>query len=86
MKLVEIIRGQLTSGKAYEAVTRLTDGMGQSSVAVRETPRVVVCRILSPMINEAVGILADGVASREERDTTMQMRLIILWDRWYRAA
>ena len=80
------LRGQLTSDKAYEAVARLTDGMGQSSVAARETPGFVVNRILIPMINEAVGILADGVASREERDTTMQMRLIILWDRWRRAA
>ena len=67
------LRGQLTSDKAYEAVARLTDWMGKSPVDVRKTPRVVVCRILIPMINEAVGILADGVASREERDTTMQM-------------
>ena len=75
------LRGQLTSDKAYEAVARLTDGMGKSPVAVREAPGFVVNRILIPMINEAVGILADGVASREERDTTMQMGLIILWDR-----
>jgi|GEM_PF-2376743 len=66
-------RGQLTSDKAYEAVARLTEEVGKSPAAVRETPGVVVNRIRIPMINEAVGILADGVASREERDTTMQM-------------
>ena len=86
MKLVEIIRSQLTSDKAYEAVARLTEEMGKSPVAVREAPGFVVNRILIPMINEAVGILADGVASREERDTNMQMGLIILWDRWHWAA
>ena len=86
MKLVEIIRSQLTSDKAYEAVARLTEEMGKSPVTVREAPGFVVNRILIPMINEAVGILADGVASREERDTNMQMGLIILWDRWYWAA
>lgn len=86
MKLVEIIRSQLTSDKAYEAVARLTEEMGKSPVAVREAPGGVVSRILIPMINEAVGILADGVASHKERKTTIQMRLIIPWGRWHWAA
>jgi len=40
---------------------------------VNEAPGFVVNRILIPMINEGIGILADGVASREEIDAAMKM-------------
>ena len=42
-------------------------------VAVNEAPGFVVNRILIPMVNEAVGILADGVASRDDIDAAMKL-------------
>ena len=42
-------------------------------VEVKEAAGFVVNRILIPMINEAVGILADGVASAEGIDAAMQL-------------
>ena len=40
---------------------------------VNEAPGFVVNRILIPMVNEGIGILADGVASAEEIDTAMKL-------------
>ena len=42
-------------------------------MAVNEAPGFVVNRILIPMVNEAVGILADGVASRDDIDAAMKL-------------
>ncbi|MCD3298121.1 3-hydroxyacyl-CoA dehydrogenase family protein, partial [Clostridium botulinum] len=42
-------------------------------VEVAEAPGFVVNRILIPMINEAVGILAEGIASAEDIDTAMKL-------------
>lgn len=73
MKLVELIRGQRTSQEVFDAVFALCEAIGKTPVAVNEAPGFVVNRILIPMVNEAVGILADGVASREDIDAAMKL-------------
>ncbi|MEQ8155739.1 MAG: 3-hydroxybutyryl-CoA dehydrogenase [Clostridiaceae bacterium] len=73
MKLVEIIRGMATSNETFEAVKSISVAMGKEPVEVAEAPGFVVNRILIPMINEAVGILGDGVASAEDIDTAMKL-------------
>ena len=73
MKLVEIIKGQLTAQNVHDTVTELAKQMGKTPVSVNEAPGFVVNRILIPLVNEGIGILADGVASREEIDAAMQM-------------
>ncbi len=73
MKLVEIIKGQLTDQKVHDSVTDLAKQMGKTPVSVNEAPGFVVNRILIPLVNEGIGILADGVASREEIDEAMKL-------------
>lgn len=73
MKLVEIIRGMATSNETFEAVKEVSVAIGKEPVEVAEAPGFVVNRILIPMINEAVGILAEGVASVEDIDTAMKL-------------
>lgn len=73
MKLVEIIRGQLTSDAVHDKIFELSQQLGKTPVTVSEAPGFVVNRILIPMINEAAGILADGVASREAIDEAMKL-------------
>ena len=51
----------------------LCQEIGKTPVAVNEAPGFVVNRILIPMVNEAVGILADGVASRDDIDAAMKL-------------
>ena len=73
MKLVEIVRGLSTSDETRETILELTRALGKTPVDVAEAPGFVVNRILIPMINEAVGILADGVADAEGIDQAMML-------------
>ncbi|MBS7525401.1 3-hydroxybutyryl-CoA dehydrogenase [Fusibacter paucivorans] len=73
MKLVEVIRGIKTCDETNQAVIKLSDALGKVPVQVDEGPGFVVNRILIPMINEAIGILADGVATAEDIDNAMKL-------------
>lgn len=73
MKLVEVITGQLTSQATLTTVLQLCEQLGKVAVKVNEAPGFVVNRILIPMINEAIGEYADGVATVEEIDTAMKL-------------
>ncbi|SHJ31103.1 3-hydroxyacyl-CoA dehydrogenase [Clostridium amylolyticum] len=73
MKLVEIIKGMATSQETFDKVKELSLAIGKDPVEVAEAPGFVVNRILIPMINEAVGILAEGIASAEDIDKAMMI-------------
>lgn len=73
MKLVEIIKGLTTSDETRDVVTKLALDLKKTPVEVAEAPGFVVNRILIPMINEAIGILADGVADAEGIDNAMKL-------------
>ena len=73
MKLVEIIKGLTTSDETRDAVIDLAVALKKTPVEVAEAPGFVVNRILIPMINEAIGILADGVADAEGIDNAMKL-------------
>ncbi|MCQ2345593.1 MAG: 3-hydroxybutyryl-CoA dehydrogenase [Paludibacteraceae bacterium] len=73
MALVEVINGQLTSEDVTKQIIDLCSAIGKTPVPVKEAPGFVVNRILIPMINEAVGILADGIASAEDIDKCMML-------------
>lgn len=73
MKLVEVIKGLATSEETKDKIVELSESLGKTPVEVEEAPGFVVNRILIPMINEAVGILADGVAKAEDIDEAMKL-------------
>ncbi len=73
MKLVEVIKGIATSQETRDKVFEIAEMLGKKPVEVEEAPGFVVNRILIPMINEAVGILADGVAKAEDIDEAMKL-------------
>ena len=73
MKLVEVIKGQLTSDEVHASIVELSKQIGKTPVTVNEAPGFVVNRILIPMVNEGIGILADGVATKEEIDEAMKL-------------
>lgn len=72
MELVEIVVGHETSNQVVERLTAFTSRLGKSPVVVQEAPGFVVNRMLIPMINEAVSILAEGVATAEDIDKAMK--------------
>ncbi|GAA0182481.1 3-hydroxybutyryl-CoA dehydrogenase [Clostridium sediminicola] len=73
MKLVEVIKGIATSEETKEIIFDMVEKLGKTAVQVEEAPGFVVNRILIPMMNEAIGILADGVATAEDIDTAMKL-------------
>ena len=73
MALVEIIRGLATSDETYAATEELSKRLGKSPICVKNNPGFVVNRILCPMINEAIFVLAEGLASAEDIDNGMRL-------------
>jgi 3-hydroxybutyryl-CoA dehydrogenase len=73
MKLVEVIRGLLTSDETVRATTALAERLGKTPVEVRDAPGFVVNRLLMPLINEAVYCVYEGLAAPADVDTVMQL-------------
>ena len=73
MKLVEIIAGLNTPTDIVDKIKKISEDIGKVPVQVQEAPGFVVNRILIPMINEAVGIYAEGIASVEGIDSAMKL-------------
>ena len=65
--------GETTDAAVVEKIVEISKEIGKTPVQVNEAAGFVVNRILIPMINEAIGIYADGVASVEGIDTAMQL-------------
>lgn len=73
MKLVEVVVGLTTPPELTERIKQLALAIEKTPVEVKDSPGFVVNRILIPLINEAVAIYAEGVASAEDIDTAMQL-------------
>lgn len=73
MQLVEVIRALQTSEQTYATVEALARQLGKVPVSVKDSPGFVVNRMLVPMINEAVFLLYEGIASAEEIDEAMKL-------------
>jgi len=72
MKLVEVVKGLTTSEETLTTMVALVEHLDKKPVVVQESPGFIVNRMLIPMINEAVAILAEGVASKEDIDNAMK--------------
>ena len=73
MQLVEIIGSEKTSQVTVNTLMEIARTIGKTPVEVHEAPGFIVNRILIPMINEAISIYAEGVASVEDIDTAMKL-------------
>lgn len=76
MRLIEIVRGLKTSDETVEAIRQVSSKLGKESVVVKkDTPGFIVNRILIPAMNEAVFLLAEGVAEPEDIDKAIELGL-----------
>ena len=73
MKLVEVIPGLNTPDEITDKICEFAKEIGKTPVVVKEGAGFVVNRILVPMINEGIGIYAEGLASAEGIDTAMKL-------------
>ncbi len=71
MKLVEIIRGVKTSDEVINRVKGIVISIEKEPIEVKESPGFIVNRLLVPMINEAVFLLAENAATAEDIDKAM---------------
>jgi 3-hydroxybutyryl-CoA dehydrogenase len=73
MALVELIRGLKTSDATYQFVREFLISLGKTPIEVYEYPGYVTTRIMLPMINEAMQVVLEGIASAEDVDTAMKL-------------
>jgi len=71
--VVEIIRGLKTSDTTYQVACEFADLLGKTPVQVFEYPGYVTTRVIVPLLNEAIHVLMEGVASAEDIDTAMKL-------------
>ena len=73
MKLVEVIKGQLTDEEVHNTIYSFAEKIGKVPTTINEAPGFVVNRLLIPLVNEGIGLFAEGVASRDEIDSAMKL-------------
>jgi 3-hydroxybutyryl-CoA dehydrogenase len=73
MRLVEIIRGLVTSAETTETAIQVSRQMGKEPVEAKDSPGFISNRILCPMINEAIFALQEGIGDPEAIDTVMKL-------------
>ena len=73
MKLVEVIRGLLTSDETYQHVVDVSKALGKTTVSVKDFPGFLVNRVLCPMINEAIFALESEISTPADIDTAMKL-------------
>ena len=73
MALVELIRGLQTSDETHAKVDALGKALGKTPITVKNAPGFAVNRILVPMINEAIFVLGEGLATAEDIDAGMKL-------------
>lgn len=71
--LVEIVRGLKTSNETYNLTKDFAETLDKTAVEVFEYPGYITTRVIVPMINEAMYILMEGVASAEHIDTAIRL-------------
>jgi len=73
MTLVEVIRGLATSDATFEATLTLARSMGKEAAVALDYPGFIVNRVLIPMINEAIFVHYEGIATAEDIDKAMTL-------------
>lgn len=73
MKLVEIVRPEVTSKETYTAAKEFAEALGKVTVTAKDTPGFIVNLLLVPYICEAVRAVETGLATKEDIDAAMEL-------------
>jgi len=71
MKLLELVRHDSTSEETIAAAQAVGTAMGKTTILVKDIPGFATSRLGVVLGNEAIRMLADGVASAKDIDTAM---------------
>ncbi|MGE8145861.1 3-hydroxybutyryl-CoA dehydrogenase [Pseudomonas frederiksbergensis] len=73
MGLIEVIRGLQTSDATHKLALDMATTLGKTAITAGNRPGFVVNRILVPMINEAILVLQEGLATADDIDAGMRL-------------
>ncbi len=73
MSLIEIIRGLQTADETHVVAIKLAERLNKTSITAGNRPGFVVNRILVPMINEAILVFQEGLATAQDIDDGMRL-------------
>jgi len=71
--LVEIVKGLRTDDETFQKAVEFADTLDKKWITVIEYPGYVTTRIIVPLLNEAMHVLMEGVASAEDIDEAMKL-------------
>jgi len=71
--LVELVKALETSDKTVEVIKKFAARIGKTAVEVYEYPGFVTTRAIVPLLNEAMHICLEGIASAKDIDTAMRL-------------
>jgi 3-hydroxybutyryl-CoA dehydrogenase len=72
-RVAEVIRGLATSDETVEQIKQFATALGKTAIEVFEYPGYVTTRVILPLINEAIYVVLEGVATAEDVDTAMRL-------------
>lgn len=75
MKLVELVRALQTSDATIERLRSFGESLNKTVVVAKDTPGFIVNYLLIPYLLDAVGMVEDGVATKEDIDTAIVLGL-----------
>ena len=75
MKLAEVVKTIATSDDAVQVAVKFVGSLEKTAIIAKDTPGFVVNRQLEPFINNAIRMLEDGVATREDIDAGVKLGL-----------
>ena len=73
MKLLEVIKHDSSSGDTIDEVIEIGEEMGKTTIVVSDIPGFATSRLGVVLGNEAIRMLAEGVASASDIDTAMKL-------------
>lgn len=72
-RVVEVVRGQVTDKVAFEQVRKFARILGKVPIEEFESPGFVTTRVMLPLVNEAIQVVMEGVATAAEVDLCMKL-------------
>jgi len=73
VQVVEVVRGLNTSNETYQTICEFAKTINKKPIEVHEYPGYVTTRIIVPLINEAMHVLMEGIASADDIDEAMKL-------------
>jgi 3-hydroxybutyryl-CoA dehydrogenase len=73
MKLIEIVRGLVTSDETFRIARELSLKLGKTPIEANDFPGFVSSRLLFSLMNEAIYALYEGLGKAEDIDAIMKM-------------